>query len=360
MRGEERRATEERQEVKETSIAAIRHAPRISVIVPVRNEGRFIRGTLEQLLNQDYEAGRFEILVVEGASTDATAAIVRELQPRFPHLHLHPNPQRLSSAARNIGIRNARGELILIVDGHCDINRKDLLRQVAQAFHKSGADCLGRPQPLNIGGASTLQRAIAAARSCWLGHHPASYIYSSRETFVPPQSVAVAYRRTVFEKVGFFDESFDACEDVEFNHRVDKAGLRCFISPSIAVRYHPRASLVGLFRQMVRYGRGRVRLLRKHPETLSGPSLLPGALVLGLAGGLGLCFVLPTLLIPYTVLAGFYALVVAVVSLSLAWHGRSLTLFCWLPLVFLTIHLGCGSGVLWEGARIKDARGHCR
>jgi succinoglycan biosynthesis protein ExoA len=165
----------------------------------------------------------------------------------------------------------------------------------------------------------------------------------------------VAYRRTVFEKVGFFDESFDACEDVEFNHRVAKAGLRCFMTPRISVRYHPRASLRGLFQQMVRYGRGRVRLLRKHPETWSVPSLLPATLVLGLMGGLSIGLFLPALLVPFTALAGFYALVVSGVSLGLAWRGRSLSLLGWLPLVFLTIHLGCGCGVLWEGFRGRPA-----
>ena len=60
--------------------------------------------------------------------------------------------------------------------------------------------------------------------------------------------MAVAYRREVFEAVGTFDERFDACEDVEFNHRVDRAGLKCFFTPRVALRYHPRTSLAGLVR----------------------------------------------------------------------------------------------------------------
>src|SRR5437763_1581398 len=83
---------------------------------------------------------------------------------------------------------------------------------------------------------------------------------SSAERFVRPQSVAVAYRREVFDTVGFFDEQFDACEDVEFNERVARAGLSCFFSPHVQVQYHPRDTLGGLFRQMARYGRGRMRL----------------------------------------------------------------------------------------------------
>src|SRR5207244_2168104 len=102
----------------------------------------------------------------------------------------------------------------------------------------------------DVGGATLLQRAIATARASRLGHHPASYIYSNVEQFVPPQSVAIAYRREVFERVGWFDETFDACEDVEFNHRVAKAGLRCWLTPRVQVRYQPRGSLGELFVQM--------------------------------------------------------------------------------------------------------------
>src|SRR5206468_1775311 len=148
----------------------------------------------------------------DGDSTDGTAQIVIDMSAAHANLKLLTNPRRLSSAGRNIGVRNARGEYIVIVDGHADLDNPHYLSELVDSFEQSGADCLGRPQPLDVAGASSLQRAIAAARSSWLGHHPASYIYSNKEQFVRPQSVAVAYRRSVFYKVGLFDEAFDACE----------------------------------------------------------------------------------------------------------------------------------------------------
>src|SRR5262245_38954230 len=241
--------------------------PFLSVIVPVRNEQEFIADTLAQLLGQDYPRDRFEVLVADGRSTDDTRERVAAIAAEHPQVRLLDNPRRWSSAGRNVAIRAARGDIVVLVDGHCQLNNPRYLADLADAFARSGADCVGRPQPLDVTGASPLQRAIAAARGSLLGHHPASFIYSGREQFVPPQSVAVAYRREVFERVGLFDERFDACEDVELNHRVDRAGLRCFFTPAVAARYVPRASLRGLFRQMARYGRGRVRLARKHPET---------------------------------------------------------------------------------------------
>ena len=140
-----------------------------------------------------------------------------------------------SSAGRNVAARAARGDIILLIDGHCEIGNRRYLSDLADAFLRTGCDCVGRPQPLYITGASILQKAIAAARSSRLGHHPASHIYANREGFVPPQSVAVAYRREVFERIGYFDESFDACEDVEFNHRAARAGLTCYFTPRVGV-----------------------------------------------------------------------------------------------------------------------------
>jgi succinoglycan biosynthesis protein ExoA len=322
--------------------------PFVTVLVPVRNEAAFIRNTLEQLLDQDYDPARFEILVADGGSTDGTAEVVRALARQYPQVRLLDNPGCWSSAGRNAALRRCRGDLILLVDGHCQLNHRRHLAEVVSAFARSGADCLGRPQPLDVTGATTVQRAIAAARSCWLGHHPASHIYSTQEGFVRPQSVAVAYRRQVFERVGLFDERFDACEDVEFNHRVARAGLRCFFTPRIAVRYHPRATLAGLFRQMVRYGRGRVRLLRKHPGSFSVPGFLPAAFVAGLIAGPLLAWLWPALGLAYAGGLALYACTLLFVSFVLAGRERRLSWLVLLPLVFFTIHCGAGTGIWWE------------
>ncbi|MGO9112639.1 MAG: glycosyltransferase family 2 protein [Thermoguttaceae bacterium] len=320
----------------------------ISVIVPVRNEARFIEQTLAYLVNQDYDPNRFEILVVDGQSTDGTPALVTKLAEAHANVRLFDNPRRLSSAARNIAIRHALGDVVLLVDGHCELADHHYLQKLAAAFDHSGADCIGRPQPLDIAGASSLQRAIAAARSSRLGHHPDSFIYSSKEQFVPAISVAVAYRRAIFERVGYFDESFDACEDVELNHRIDRAGLKCYFTPEVAVHYAPRDTLRGLFRQLVRYGRGRVRLLRKHPETFSVLPLVPGLFVAGLLLGPLAGLVWAPLAVVYFAALLLYAAILLAGSIAVARHANDYRLVCWLPLVFATVHAGSGTGLLWE------------
>jgi succinoglycan biosynthesis protein ExoA len=322
--------------------------PFISVIVPVRNEAAFLDATLNELLGQRYDPGRFEVLVADGGSTDATRAVVAALQRRHANLRLLDNPRRWSSAGRNVALAAARGDLVLLIDGHCELDNPHYLSELASAFARSGADCVGRPQPLDVTRATSLQRAIAAARASPLGHHPDSFIYSEREGPAPPQSVAVAYRREVFERIGPFDETFDACEDVELNHRAALAGLRCFFTPRVRVRYHPRASLAGVFRQMERYGRGRVRLLRKHPDTFSLKSLLPGAFLAGVVLGPLLAWLWPALWLVYGGVLGLYALTVLLFSVGLAARERRAELLPWLPLVFAAIHAGAGAGILRE------------
>jgi succinoglycan biosynthesis protein ExoA len=322
--------------------------PFISVIVPVRNEAAFIADTLQQLLDQRYDAGRFEVIVADGRSTDDTRAVVTALQTRYAHLHLLDNPRQWSSAGRNAAVRSARGDIVVLIDGHCQLKNPYYLQNLADAFAESSADCVGRPQPLDVTGANRVQRAIAAARASRLGHHPASHIYSGRPGFVDPRSVAIAYRKSVFDTVGLFDERFDACEDVEFNHRVAKAGLICWFSSRVRVHYHPRATLRGLFRQMVRYGRGRVRLLRKHPETLSLSCLLPALFLAGVVAGPLLALWSSLLALVYFTVLGIYGATLLLFSIALCVRERDAMLMPLFPLVFWTIHAGAGAGVWCE------------
>jgi succinoglycan biosynthesis protein ExoA len=320
----------------------------VSVIVPVRNEERFLEATLRALQRQQYPADAFEVLVVDGQSHDGTVAVVRRLQHEIRNLRLLYNAKRLSSAARNIGVRHARGEFVVVVDGHCELQNRDYLRHLVEVFETRRVECVGRPQPLDVAGANLLQSAIAVARGSRLGHNPGSHIYSDEGGYVPPQSVAVAYRRGVFARVGYFDETFDACEDVEFNHRLAQCGMRCYLAPELTVRYHPRGSLAGLCYQMLRYGRGRARLLVKHPDTFAVAPLVPAIFLVTLAASFALGLVAPPFagLFCLTVLA--YCWTVIVAALSLGVRGRALRLTPILPIVFLSIHVGAGWGVLRE------------
>jgi cellulose synthase/poly-beta-1,6-N-acetylglucosamine synthase-like glycosyltransferase len=321
--------------------------PKISVVLPIRNEADFIAQTIKYLQNQDYPHDKLEILVVVGDSRDKTVEIVQWIASQDDRVKYLPNPKLLSSAARNIGAKAATGEIITYVDGHTYIDNDQLLKSTARLMAEKDVAVLSRPQFLETPENTTFQKAISLARMSRLGHGLDSTIYSNREMYVNPASAGASYKREVFDKVGYFDERFDAAEDYEFNHRVAEAGYRAFTSPKLTVYYYPRQSLGALFKQMGRYGTGRMRLARKHLKTVGIGTLLPPLFTLGLSilpliwmfshwGGMlwSLCY-------------GLYALLVIISSAAIAVQNGMVYLFL-APPIYLFIHLGLGYGFLKE------------
>jgi succinoglycan biosynthesis protein ExoA len=321
--------------------------PSISVIVPVRNEAASLERTLRVLLAQDFPRDQFEVIVADGASTDATVPVVRRLQGEFSNLKLVYNPGRFSSAGRNTALRHASMDVAVIVDGHCHVPDRHYLKNLAAAFDASGADCLGRPQPLDVPDPTPFQRAVSVARSSRLGHNPGSDIYSDRPKFVAPQSTAVAYTRAVFHRVGLFDEAFDACEDVEFNERVHAAGLTCYFAPSARVVYEPRKGVPALFYQLSRYGLGRARLAFKHPSSLTLPALVPPLWLAWIVVGAVMSLFVPFVGLAWLAGLGLYAAVLVAAGLVLG-RGEPMRVRVRIPAVFAAVHLGFAWG-FWKG-----------
>jgi succinoglycan biosynthesis protein ExoA len=321
----------------------------ISVVVPVRNESRYIERLLQQLVSQELPPGALEIVVADGRSTDDTRDRVTRFAARYPFIKLIDNPRQLSSAGRNLGVRHSTGDYVVVVDGHCDLKDRQYLKNLVELFHASGADCLGRPQPLVGGNPTRVQAAVALARASWVGHNPSSLIFSGGNVFADPSSIAVAYRRSVFEAIGLFDDRFDACEDVELNHRVRRAKLSCFFSEAIRLDYVPRASFPGLFRQMTRYGRGRVRLVRKHRKAFSWPLAAPPALAALFVTTALSALCCPVLFAPQMIIVLAYVILLLLESARIYYKKQADALTCvLLPAALVTIHLGVANGVLRE------------
>ncbi len=255
----------------------------LTILVPVRNEARFIAATLDALASQDFPRDEYEILVVDGRSEDSTREIVTEWIAAHPEVQarLLDNPGRLSSRGRNVGVQAARGRWIAVIDGHVHVPCDQLFAAMRRLADEHDPLCLARPAPLDAPGLKDGPGLwIAAARKSPLAHSRHSYIYSDYKGFVDPVSSGFAYRADVFRRVGLFDESFDAAEDVEFHHRLRQAGVLAYTSPELLIYSYPRETLPSLFRQVTRYGEGRARLVRKHPEAFTKETLVPAAVFL--------------------------------------------------------------------------------
>ncbi len=190
---------------------------------------------------------------------------------------------------------------------------------------------------------------IALARKSWLAHSRRSYIYGEFEGFVDPVSSGFAYDREVFDRVGYFDETFDAAEDVEFHHRLKRAGIEAYTSSALTIYSYPRSTLLGLFRQMTRYGVGRAHLIRKHPDAFTKETLIPAAVFLFFAAlPVAACCAtaFPIVGLAYGAAFLMYWLLALGAGFSASWPHRRILPGVLVALAICITHLGLGWGFL--------------
>jgi GT2 family glycosyltransferase len=320
--------------------------PYLSVILPVRNDRKMLPGLIDQLLEQNYPPELYEILVVDRRSTDGTADLVRRrYSNRRVRVRVLDSPTTRSAAGRNAGIRAASGDAMVFLSGHCTIPSKELLADTAEILETTGAGCLCRPQPLLAPSDTRMGEAIAQTRATKIGRGLDTEEITG---YVDPPSSGGTYLRSVFAEVGFFDENFDVCADLEFNERVRKAGIRAYSDPRLAVHEQPPQRLRGLLREMFCYGRGMSRFMRKHPECSSLADIAPLGIILAVLLALFAWSQLPVMAaalvtLPMVLFPG--AVMLASMQIGTRYGFRS----AWrAPSIFATIYLGQGIGLLYE------------
>lgn len=322
--------------------------PMVAIIMPVWNEERFIGATLEQIVAQDYPLDKLEIIIADDDSTDETVEIAQQFSGKLPGLKILPNEAGGPAGGRNVGVRNSTAPYIIVIDGHVHIPSTTLISDMVTLFEKRRAMCLCRPQPLDPPGLNLFERAVALARESYLGHNPDSDIYSDIEKEVDPTSTGAMWRREVFEQIGYFDETLDACEDVDFNHRIKKAKLRSWISPKLKVQYYPRNSLSGLWKQMARYGAGRYLFSKKYGEYPITSLLAPiGFAVFAFFGTLTILGADG----PDEAFGNFfniYVLIVGITTVILSLRVKQPEFIFSLPVIYPVIHFGLGFGYIKE------------
>jgi glycosyltransferase involved in cell wall biosynthesis len=253
--------------------------PTISIIVPVRNEATYIDKSLSPILNQDYPAACTEIFVVDGMSADGTRENIQREADKLTNLHLLENPELIVPTALNRAIRQASGEIIIRVDGHCEI-APDYVRQCVHHLQTSGAEGVGGP--IETIGETKAAQAIALAMSSWFGMGGSAFrTIKDRAKWVETVPFA-AYKRETIEKIGLYDEELVRNQDDEYNYRLLKQGGKILLTPDIRSRYYSRGSLRKLWRQFYQYGFWKVRVMQKHPRQMRLRQFVPFLFVLSL------------------------------------------------------------------------------
>ena len=317
--------------------------PVVTVIMPVLNEAAFIRKSLGAVIAQDYPRDCMQILVVDGGSSDETRQIAQELLNDDPKSGLLHNPRRIQSAALNIGIQAASGDIIIRVDGHTLIEA-DYVRNCVRLLASGEFDNVGGPmRPV---GQTYVGQGVALATTSKFGIAGSKFHYSEREQMVDTVYMG-AFRRTIFDRVGLFDEQLKINEDYEFNYRLRQAGGKILLSPTLNSSYVPRQSLGALWRQYFQYGYWKVRMLQKHPVSLRWRQVIPPLFVgtVIVSGVMSLLWRSFRWL--FMGITGSYLLANCVASTIAARRGgwRILPV---LPMIFATLHVAWGLG-FWYG-----------
>lgn len=324
----------------------------VTLLVPIRNEADHIHECLASLVAQDYPAHLLDIIVIDGDSTDGTQAAVQEFVARDGRMRLLRNPARLMIPGLNLGLRSASGTYVGVVIGH-SYPPADFVRRCVSLL--KAHDAWGVGGGYERVATSPLQRAIARAQSHPFGVGDAFHNYGTQgawaETVFPG-----FWPRWVFERVGQFDERMLYNEDNEFSHRIRSAGGRLWYEPSLRIRYSPRKSLGGLFRQYFRYGHGKTAVFREHPDAVRLRHLVPPSLVAVLIVGSLVTPLIPAIGLLTAVVGGAYVAVAGGVALSSARRGESPVL---LVAAFVVMHAAYGLG-MWMGLIREVASGSQR
>ncbi len=230
-----------------------KESPFVSVIVPVRNEERFIADCLTNLLNQDYPQDRLKLIVVDNNSTDRSRTIIRQ----FPVQYVFEKRKGVSKA-RNTGARVARGDLLAFVDGDCVAPRDWISRLVTALWDQSADACIGTcvfPQ-----GGSFVEDYLALR-----GIDSQRELLNESRPF-PPWLLTgnLLVRRTIFEKVAGFEETLARGEDADFWWKIERAGGCLKYFPRVQILRRGSSSLINFYSKKFLDGKVSVLLEHRH------------------------------------------------------------------------------------------------
>lgn len=316
--------------------------PRISVVVPCRNESGHIQQFLDGLRRQVPVHGGFEVIVADGASDDGTMELLAATRNDGLEVRVVDNPEMIVSTGLNRAIKCARGEIVVRMDVHT-CYADNYLAECVAVLEETEASNVGGPWCAR--GQGYWQDAIALAfESRFVSGGARSHDLSYEG---PVDSVYLGCWRTEYLiSTGLFDESLVRNQDDELNLRIVRSGGVVWQSPRIRSWYRPRPTLKGLFRQYMQYGFWKVRVIKKHGTPASLRHVAPALAIVLFLIALVFSPISRIALIAVIALIAMYFVASALVSVALCVSSRRWRYLSAFPLVIGVFHLAYGVGFL--------------
>lgn len=259
----------------------------VTVVVPVLNEERYIKGCLESLINQTYPREKMEWLFIDGGSTDKTVEICEFYKKKGPLKILH-NSKKKTTYALNLGIESAQGKYVIRMDAHAEYDT-DYIEKCVYWLEKTGAD--------NVGGVAVTRsigyigEAIATMLSSRFGVGNSSFRVEDKSGFVDTVPFG-AFNKKIFEQVGLFNHDLPRSEDNDMNARIRACGGRIWLSNEIKFTYYCRDSIGSVLKMGLKNGNALFQTLKINPKAMQIRHYIPFLFFLSiLVLPIGTCFV---------------------------------------------------------------------
>lgn len=320
--------------------------PMISILIPCYNEEQFIEDCLRSVLSFEVPAGQqIEILVLDGRSTDGSRDIVERFTATDERVRLIDNPQRIQSCGLNLGIRQSRGEWIMRLDAHAQYP-SNYLRLCHQTALETGADNVGGICITKPGGKGYQAKLIQALTTHMFGVGDSGFRTKARTGL--SDTVPFGYfRRSVFNRLGYFDERLVRTEDYEFNRRLSAAGGQIYLNPEIKIEYFNNPDLSNFLRkQLLIQGPYCAYMWHLAPYAFKLRHAITGCFAIFFWAGLILSFISPMVRLFYWSVMTLYACLALLASMQQSKRYSCTRHLFFLPIGFLLFHLCHGTGVL--------------
>jgi len=258
-----------------------------SVIVPIKNEVKHIEHSVLSLLDLDDRGLGFEILLIDGNSTDGTFQLLFDKFGHNSKVSLLHNPRGYTPSAFNIGIGVAKGDYILIAGARHKLARNYAIMCISD---------LERDKKIGVVGGLAIHQnegevseSIAYAMTSKFGVGGQNFRAINKSAFVDTVGTPV-YNKEIFDEIGIFDEALIRNQDDELNYRLHLAGYKAWLNVNALVTYTVRSNFYSLWRQYQQYGYWKIYVNKKHKTVTTFRQIIPALFVVYL-------FILPFIFI---------------------------------------------------------------